>query len=162
MPDAARHRDHAWAWLGLLTLALVLRLAEGFVGFAQASARPVSYVFFPMNAIQFGYSDLESAFRLQERLAGRLDVRVWEADPTIDGVLHLLDAAVAMRLHACIFALSQRVPVLGVDYYPGQGGKVEALFTDRGRPEDVRRLDTMETEWLVRRLGECTTAVPAR
>jgi len=141
------------------------RLSKALIGFSRTAPRPVSYVFFPMNPLQFGSSDLASAFRLHRLVAGAVDLRVWEFDPDVDGVLHLvrqLDVAVAMRFHACIFALSQKVPVLGVDYYPGQGGKVEELFRDLGRPDDMRRIDTADTNWLVTRLQASIPRVKGR
>jgi polysaccharide pyruvyl transferase WcaK-like protein len=112
---------------------------------------PVAFVFFPMNPIQFGHSDLESAYRLRSALPASVDYRVWEADPDVDGVLYLLrrlNLAVAMRFHACIFALSQGLPVIGVDYYPGQGGKVEQLFHDMNRHADVKVMDRVDAGWL--------------
>lgn len=130
------------------------RFAEGLIRFA--SAKPVTYVFFPMNPIQLGSSDLAAAYRLHRLVGDKVDFRVWEADPDVDAVLHLLrqlDGAVTMRLHAGIFCLSQNLPVLGIDYYPGQGGKVEHMFNDEGRGLDVCRMDEMEPEWLVSNLA---------
>jgi polysaccharide pyruvyl transferase WcaK-like protein len=132
-------------------------LAEGMRLFARQAARPVSYIFFPMNLIQIGYSDLAAAYRLQRLVGKEVDLRVWQADPDVDGVLHLLrklDLALTMRFHASIFSLSQKIPTIGIDYYPGEGGKVEQLFHDLGLKEDVRRMDEVETEWLIRRLHE--------
>lgn len=122
-----------------------------------AATRPTTFVFFPMNPIQFGHSDLDSAFRLRGAVSQDVDYRVWEADPDVDGILHCLrrlDLAVAMRFHACIFSLSQGLPVIGIDYYPGQGGKVEQLFHDLGRQDDVRVMDQVESDWLVSRFGK--------
>ena len=88
-------------------------------------------------------------------MEGRVDFRVWQYDPDIDGVLHLLrqvHAAVTMRFHACIFSLSQSVPVVGIDYYETVGGKVGELFRDLGRGQDTRRIDEVECGWLVERL----------
>ncbi len=120
-----------------------------------ASERQVTFVFFPMNPIQFGRSDLESAYRLRGAVGPEVDFRVWEADPDVDGVLYMLrrlKLAIAMRFHACIFSLSQDLPVVGVDYYPGQGGKVEQLFNDLGRADDVRVMDQVDSDWLVSRI----------
>ena len=50
----------------------------------------------------------------------------------VDAVLALLrglDAAVTMRFHASVFALSQQVPAIGIDYQVGGIGKVGELFT---------------------------------
>ena len=132
-------------------------LGVGMSQFARQATRPVSYIFFPMNLIQRGYSDLAIAYRLQRLVGKEVDLRVWQADPDIDGVLYLLrklDMALTMRFHASIFSLSQKIPTIGIDYYPGEGGKVEQLFLDLGLKEDVRRMDEVETEWLVKRLNE--------
>ncbi len=116
---------------------------------------PTRFVFFPMNPIQLGGSDLQSAWQLHQLVGRRADFRVWQGDPEIDGLLSLLrrlDAAVTMRFHACIFALSQGVPTLGIDYYAHAGGKVEELFNDRSLIDDVTRIDTLETHWLAQKL----------
>ena len=46
-------------------------------------------------------------------------------------------------------SLSQEIPTLGIDYYPGQGGKVEQLFVDAKKPEDACRMDDFTTNWLL-------------
>lgn len=139
------------------------RLSEAMVSVAAAASRPVTWVFFPMNPIQLGSSDLAAAWRLHRLVGGRADLRVWEADPDVDGVLHLLrrlDGAVAMRFHAAIFCLSQGVPTIGIDYYPGQGGKVEQLFHDFGLDGDVRRIDTADADWMRDRLARLARVQP--
>jgi polysaccharide pyruvyl transferase WcaK-like protein len=67
-------------------------------------------------------------------------------------LLRKLDMALTMRFHACIFAMSQDLPTIGIDYYPGVGGKVEQLFRDRELVEDVRRLDEADIHFMVERL----------
>jgi polysaccharide pyruvyl transferase WcaK-like protein len=123
--------------------------------FANSSARPVSFVFFPMNPIQSGMSDLASAYRLFRLVGHELDFRVWEADPDVDGVLYFLrrvHAAITVRFHASIFALSQGIPTIGVDYFPGVGGKVLELFSDLQREDDARVMDALTAEWVAERL----------
>ncbi|MGD2138715.1 MAG: polysaccharide pyruvyl transferase family protein [Gammaproteobacteria bacterium] len=130
-------------------------LAVAMTDYARLAPAPVTYIFFPMNLIQDGYSDLAAAWRLHRMLHKGLDLRIWEADPDIDAVLYLLrklDMALTMRFHACIFAMSQGLPTIGIDYYPGVGGKVEQLFRDRELVEDVRRLDEADMYFLVERL----------
>ena len=121
-----------------------------------ASRFPATFIFFPMNPIQLGDSDLRAAWHLHRRVCCRADLRVWEGDPEIDGLLYLLrrlDAVVAMRFHACIFAMSQGIPTLGIDYYPSTGGnKVGELFSDFFRGDDVVRIESIHSEWLVKRL----------
>jgi polysaccharide pyruvyl transferase WcaK-like protein len=132
------------------------KLAEGLIAFAKRSPRPVTYVYFPMNAIQLGMSDLSAAYELRRVVKGALDLRVWEADPSLDGVIHLLrrlDAAVAMRFHGAIFALTQNVPLIGLAFLPG-GRKVTELLADTGRPEDCSTVAGFTAEWLVDRLTE--------
>ena len=59
-----------------------------------------------------------------------------------------------MRFHGSIFALSQEIPTAGVDYYPGQGGKVEQLFQDRGLHDLIRRMDTADEDWIFTSMTE--------
>ena len=132
------------------------RLAEAMRQFHKASTRPPCFVFFPMNAIQFGLSDLRSAYRLRRLLRGDVDFRVWEGDATIDGVIALLrklDIAITMRFHATIYALVQQLKVIGVDYRVGRRDKVAALLGDFGRADDCARIDEMTTDWMLQRLS---------
>lgn len=136
-----------------IDLAFFEHLADAMIAVAAKSARPVTYVFYPMNPIEFGLSDLAAAYRLHRLVGGKVDFRVWEADPDIDDVLHLLrrmDAVVAMRFHAAIFALSQNKPTFGVDYCPSL--KVEQLFVDLGMGGDVVQIGNFTAEWLTQRL----------
>jgi polysaccharide pyruvyl transferase WcaK-like protein len=139
------------------------RLAEAMKRFHKITRTPC-FVFFPMNAIQFGSSDLRSAYRIKRLVRGDVDFRVWEGDPSIDGVLALLrrvNVAMTMRFHATIYALSQQTPVIGVDYRPGVSDKVAALLGDAGQGQNCGRIDEVTTDWLVERLIELTgTTVP--
>jgi polysaccharide pyruvyl transferase WcaK-like protein len=131
------------------------RLAEGMQLFHARCAPPPCFVFFPMNAIQFGSSDLRSAYRLQRILAGTVDLRVWEADASLDGVLALLrslDVVITMRFHATIFALAEKRRVIGIDYRIGKRDKVGDLLEDCGQSENCRRIDELTSEWLFERL----------
>lgn len=137
------------------------RLAEAMIAFSKQSATKPCYIYYSMNSIQFGSPDLRSAYRVQRHLRNAVDFRVWQADPGIDGVVALLrrlDLAIAMRFHANIFALSQGLSVVGIDYRPGKRDKVDALHRDRGTIENVRRIDDMSTEWLVQRLTALAAA----
>jgi polysaccharide pyruvyl transferase WcaK-like protein len=114
------------------------------------------FIFFPMNAIQFGSSDLRSAYRLKRLLRGDVDFRIWEGDASIDGVVALirrLDIVITMRFHATIYALAQQRRVIGVDYRIGKRDKVAALLSDYGLSENCRRVDEMTTAWLLERLS---------
>jgi hypothetical protein len=130
-------------------------LAVAMTDYARLAPAPVTYIFFPMNLRQEGCSDLAAAWRLHRMLHRGLDLRIWEADPDIDTVLYLLrnlDMALAMRFHACIFAMSQGLPTIGIDYDTGTGGKVLQLFRDRELVEDVRRLNAADIHFMVERL----------
>jgi polysaccharide pyruvyl transferase WcaK-like protein len=99
---------------------------------SRRSERPLTFVFWPMNADQYGFSDLTVATRLRDLLDHEVTFRIWETEPDVDAVLALLrglDAAVTMRFHASVFALSQQVPAIGVDYQLDGTGKVGELFT---------------------------------
>ena len=132
------------------------RLAEGMRRFHQASSEPPCFVFYPMNAIQFGMSDLRSAYRIKRLLRGDVDFRIWEADPSIDGIVSLLrrlDIVIAMRFHAAIFALAQERRVIGIDYRVGARDKVAALLSDFGQSINCSRIDDMTADWLFHRLS---------
>jgi polysaccharide pyruvyl transferase WcaK-like protein len=133
------------------------RLADAMTRFHRASAEPPCFIFYPMNAIQFGSSDLRSAYRVKRLLGADVDLRVWEGDPSIDGVVALLrrvDVAITMRFHATIYALSQGTRVIGVDYRPGKKDKVAALLEDAGHGEHCRRIDEMTADWMFEQLVE--------
>ncbi|MDH3411709.1 MAG: polysaccharide pyruvyl transferase family protein [Gammaproteobacteria bacterium] len=131
-------------------------LADGMRRFHRQSSPPPCFVFFPMNAIQFGMSDLRSAYRVYRHLREDVDYRVWQADASLDGVVALLrrlDIVITMRFHATIFALAQQRNVIGIDYRIGQRDKVGALLDDFGRSANCRRIDEFTSEWLLERLG---------
>lgn len=141
------------------------RLAQAMTRLHQAAAPGAApcFVFYPMNSIQFGSSDLRSACRLRRRLPPEVDFRVWEADPSIDGVVALLrrvDAAITMRFHATIYAISQRTRVIGVDYRPGKKDKVAALLDDLGEGDNCARVDEATADWLFDRLNAVTVPGP--
>ena len=134
---------------------LLAGLCRALVAFAEANERPVTYVYFPMNAIQLGMSDLTAACALRRVLPATVDLRVWQGDPSLDGVLHLLrqlDAVVAMRFHAAIFAESQGNAPIGIEFFPPPGGKITQLFAELGRPQDASTVAAFSSEWLVDRL----------
>jgi polysaccharide pyruvyl transferase WcaK-like protein len=132
------------------------QLAEGLREFSRTSNKPPRFIFFPMNAIQAGMSDLRSAYRLFRLLGGEIDFRVWEGDASLDGVISLLrrlDIVISMRFHATIFALSQGCRVIGVDYRIGERDKVAALLEDFGQADNCRRIDQLTADWLASRLS---------
>ncbi len=132
------------------------RLARAITRFHHISSIPPIFVFFPMNAIQFGSSDLRSAYRLCRRVGAEVDMRVWEGDPSIDGVFSLLrrlDVVIAMRFHAAIYALAAGCHVIGIDYRIGKRDKVAALLSDLGQSDNCARIDEVTSDWLVSRLS---------
>ncbi len=120
------------------------------VALSRASTVPIAFVAFPMNAVQFGLSDLLPAMALQEAIGREVDLRVWETDPDVDDVRYLLrraDLVVGMRYHAAIFGIAEGRPTLGIDYYPGTSGKVVHLFDDLGQRENVCRMEAFNVDW---------------
>lgn len=98
-------------------------------------SRPdLNFIFLPMNADQYGMSDLGMGNRLAEHLAGDgSNFKIWEAEPGIQEVYSFLkqcDALIAMRFHACIFGISAGIPVLGIDYGLGKLSKVAELMQE--------------------------------
>lgn len=137
------------------------RLAEGLVRYGEGITPDPCFIFYPMNAIQFGKSDLRSAYRIVRRLGAGVEFRVWEDDASLDGVVALLrrvDIVIAMRFHAAIFGLSQSKPVVGIDYRIGRRDKVAALLADRDREDRCRRVDQLTADWLHRTLAEITVS----
>jgi len=131
------------------------QLAAGLSRFAAASSRKPRFVFYPMNAIHFGRSDLGSAYRIAAQLEPGVDFRVWQGDPSVDGVIALLrrvDVVIAMRFHAAIYALSQGRRVIGIDYRPGEKDKVGFLLSQSGQSDSCTRIDLLEAGWLLERL----------
>lgn len=131
--------------------------AKALTDFSKSHSKKPVFVFFPMNAIQFGMSDLRSAHRILKHVGPDVDFRLWEADSSLDGVVALirrLDAVVSMRFHATIFALSQGCPVAGIDYRIGKRDKVAAVLSDAGHEEDCCRIDELAAPWLTDKLQE--------
>ncbi len=140
------------------------RLAEALVRFHDASEKPPRIVFFPMNAIQFGMSDLRSAYRIQRLLPPRVDFRIWEDDASLDAVVSLvrrLDAVIAMRFHAAIFALSQGRPTIGIEYRIGRKDKVTGLLADADMSANCAGIETLTADWLHERLSSIAVAAAA-
>lgn len=139
------------------------RVAEALTRFDQVAAPKPLFVFYPMNAIQFGLSDLRSAYHVRRLLGSNVDFRVWEGDATLDGVVELLrrvDLIIAMRFHAAIFALSQRRPVIGIDYRIGKRDKVAALLADFDQSANCTRIDELTADWLFERVRSLAAPIP--
>lgn len=138
---------------------LLSEFAHGLSLFA--GSRRTRFVFIPMEDEVDPGRDIDAANEMANYLNAAVDFRVWRPAPSIDAMLRLLrssDGAVTMRLHAAIFALSQGVPTLGIDYSKTGSGKVAELFEDRGEAERVIRIQEMNagrlTELLTRLVVE--------
>jgi hypothetical protein len=59
---------------------------------------------------------------------------------------------------AAIFSMSQALPVLGLDYFQGKGGKLMELFYDSGRSDWARTIGAFEAAWLVEKMEACIKA----
>lgn len=133
-----------------------LNLASGIEQFAkQSKVKPV-FIFFPMNAIQFGKSDNRSAYRISRHLSPDTDARFWQSDASLNAVVALIrrfDTVISMRFHATIFALSQDCPPIGIDYRIGMKYKVSAVMEDAGYSEFCCRIDEVESNWIAERLA---------
>ncbi len=147
---------------GHCTSKTIRRIEEQFLNrFAaglEAGKSDVRYIFFPMNPDQYGFSDLNMAFRLADKLSDKVDFQIWEYEPNVDEVCYLLRhvaACVAMRFHACIFALHCQAPTIGIDYGIGQKTKVSELFDDHGLAGVIGVAD-VTAEWLTAELDGAT------
>jgi MoaA/NifB/PqqE/SkfB family radical SAM enzyme/polysaccharide pyruvyl transferase WcaK-like protein len=121
------------------------------------AGRSVRWTLFAMNADQLGFSDFRPAWRLLDRAAGHHDLALVEHELGVDALAELvrrLDAVVAMRLHANIFAMALDVPCLGVDYAVGEPGKIAALFAERGHPGRCSTIESFTGGWMASRLEE--------
>ncbi|WP_029904694.1 polysaccharide pyruvyl transferase family protein [Prevotella sp. 10(H)] len=106
-------------------------LNEIILSLSELIKRNYFVVFFPMNSDQFGFSDLDVANEIASRLSKPESFQIWETEPTIAGLIHFLrhsDLAICMRFHAAIFALSQKIMTIGLDYSLSGKGKVSTLF----------------------------------
>jgi len=118
------------------------------------SKKNITFIFFPMNPDQYGFSDLSTAYKLEDIVKAKypsIDYRIWEIEPGIDALLNLirkLDFAITMRFHASIFCLSQNIPTFGIDYMLQGKGKVFELFKDLGRENNVINITDFNEFWL--------------
>ncbi|MCM1140040.1 MAG: polysaccharide pyruvyl transferase family protein [Muribaculum sp.] len=95
--------------------------------------KDIQVVFYPMNSDQFGFSDLNVALELKDKLKNPRGFHILYTEPTINEIIYLLrkvDYAVSMRFHGAIFALSQGINTIGLDYdlSKEKKGKIANLF----------------------------------
>lgn len=96
--------------------------------------RSVITVFIPMNADQFGFSDLDVAYAIKKRVKDTRSFKIWEVEPSINSAIYMfrkVDFSLCMRFHAVIFSMSQGVMTYGLDYNLNGNGKVKTLFKKR-------------------------------
>ena len=137
--------------------AALKRLATAMTAFARI--HPARYVFFPLETETDTGSDFDTADELAGYVAPEVDLRICRELPTLDGTLCLLrhaDAAVTMRFHGAVFALSQSVPTVGIDYSHSGSGKIGDLFNERGEGDRVLDFMDVNPEKIVRLLIEST------
>ena len=109
-------------------------------------------VFYPMNADQFGFSDLEIAYRINDQVKNN-KLFIWEYEPDIDEVCYLLSKSaysIAMRFHACIFSLAMGAKTIGIDYGIGKESKVTELFEDADSRDNVVNVEGLTCDYLTR------------
>ena len=126
-------------------------------GFGRIETAPARYVFFPLETETDTGSDFDTADELAGYVAPEVDLRICRELPTLDGTLYLLrhaDAAVTMRFHGAVFALSQSVPTVGIDYSHSGSGKIRDLFNDLGEGDRVLDFMDVNPEKIVRLLIE--------
>ena len=119
---------------------------------------------FAMNADQCGSSDLDAAYVLRRALPAWVDLRICQHELGVNGVVRLLeamDAVVAMRFHAAIFALSRNLPTVGIDYQLPKHGKVWELMSERGLGGQVANISELSADWLCQQLRQITRAARA-
>ena len=97
------------------------------------ASKDIYTIFFPMNADQFGFSDLSVAYDLEQKITKKAHYKIWETEPTIEDVVYLLreaECSICMRFHAVIFSLSQKIETIGIDYSLKGKGKVSTLLDE--------------------------------
>ncbi len=136
----------------------IQEISQGLLQYAESVEHKVVFAFVPLNPDQYGFSDLNAAYDLEEVLGDRVAFQIMEYEPTVDELLEILkpfDTMISMRFHGCIFALSLEVPnVVGIDYQAGKSGKVTEIMSARGFSDKVMRVDKFSAEWLVEQLGK--------
>lgn len=133
----------------------ITNLAKACKGISEKEN--VEFIFFAMNADQFGMSDFLTANKLKAQMIKEgVLLNIWKEEPGIDGLILLLnqvDCVISMRFHGCIFALSQRINnVISIDYQIGRDGKVSDIMDDKGCSENKFRVDELSSNDLIDRV----------
>ena len=131
-------------------------MLTSLVNLIDTYSKSMKFVFMPMNSDQFGYCDLETAYKLEDKLKERdLDIEylIWETETTINDCLLLLKKAsltISMRFHGCIFSLSTDTPTIGIDYSTLEKGKVFNLFKNKNKENQVVNINNFKEDSLIR------------
>jgi len=126
-------------------------LIQELISFINRLENEFTVVFYPMNADQYGFSDLDVAYKIKDHVSSD-KFFIWEYEPDIDEVCYLLQHStysIAMRFHACIFSLGMKVKTLGIDYGVGKSSKVSELFIDQSQSKNVLKVETVNSEQLI-------------
>ena len=145
--------------LDTLENSLYEEIVQSFIDINEHLNKEVIFIFFPMNPDQYGFSDLESAYKLEKKLNTSVDFRIWEYEPGIDEMLNflnLMDAVISMRFHGCIFSLTQNpFSTIGIDYQVGKKGKVSELMEDCNLHDYVSNMKNLKSNWLTNKIIKC-------
>lgn len=132
------------------------KMLSSLINLLDTYSKSMKFVFMPMNSDQFGYCDLEIAYKLEDKLKERnLDIEylIWETETTINDCLLLLKKAsltISMRFHGCIFSLSTDTPTIGIDYSTLEKGKVFNLFKNKNKETQVVNINSFKEDSLTR------------
>ena len=144
-----------------LHLADVQRRIREEIRLAVRSSSALHHVFFPMNADQYGSSDLDEVREVTDQ-CGEVDVVNRELG--VGAVLELMSrahAVVSMRFHGCVFATALGRPLVAIDYGIGAPQKVSRLMNRCGASDFCRTVDTVDAPWLMNRLRDALAGAGA-
>lgn len=131
------------------------KMMDSLVHFIEKEADTFKFIFMPMNSDQFGFCDLEIAYKLDDKIKERkinVDYKIWETETTINDCLLLLNKAsltISMRFHGCIFSLSTDTPTIGIDYSTVEKGKVYNLFKNIQKENQVVNLKNFQNDSII-------------
>tara|TARA_B110000238_G_C16068836_1_gene413984 strand:- start:273 stop:1310 length:1038 start_codon:yes stop_codon:yes gene_type:complete len=132
------------------------KMLNSLVNFIDTYSSNMKFVFMPMNSDQFGYCDLEIAYKLENKIKEKklnVEYVIWETETIINDCLLLLKKAsltISMRFHACIFSLSTDTPTIGIDYSTVEKGKVYNLFKNKNKESQVININNFEEDSLIK------------
>ena len=131
-------------------------MLNSLVHFLVTYSNRMKFVFMPMNSDQFGFCDLEIAYKLEDKLKERnlnIEYFIWETETSINDCLLLLKKAsltISMRFHGCIFSLSTNTPTIGIDYSTIEKGKVFNLFKNINKENQVISINNFKEDSLIK------------